>query len=111
MAGRTRYVCCHVPLMSEINKVRQIIDFDPGHRLSLFPISNNLLDLRVVFSNIFMTSHAELHGWYSRNNGAARINMAVKTVDLVIARMKLVTEVERLYRRGFARVEAKKGND
>jgi hypothetical protein len=111
MTSHTRHLCRNVPLMAEVNKVWQIIDFNPGDSLSLFPVTNKLLDLRIVFADVLVASHTKLHGWHACNDRPARVNMAVEAIDFVVARMKLVTEVDWLHGCGLAGASGEDGNE
>jgi hypothetical protein len=92
--------------MTEVDEVRQIVNLYPFDRAPPLPVLGKLLNLRLVLSDIFVAPHTKLHGGYSRRDGAARIYMAVGTRDLVVVSMELMTEVDRLHRRGVARVES-----
>ena len=56
-----------------------------------------------------MASHAELHGRHPCNNGAAGVDVTIRALNLVVARMKFMTEIDRLNRRGLMRIEAENG--
>jgi hypothetical protein len=92
--------------MTEVDEVRQIVDLYPLDRAPLLPVLGKLLNLRFVLSDIFVAAHTKLHGRYSRRNGSARIYVAVGTADLVVVSMELMTEVDRLHRRGITRLES-----
>jgi hypothetical protein len=92
--------------MTEVDEVRQIVHLYPLDRAPLLPVLGKLLNLRFVLSDIFVAAHTKLHGWYSRHNGSARIYVTVRTADLVLVSMEFMTEVNRLHRRGDARVES-----
>ena len=109
MASLASYLRGYVSFVAKINEIRQIIDLDPFCRSPLFPKMDQLLNFRLLFPDVFVASHAKLHGRYACNNGAAGVDMAVKTVDLVVACVKLVAEIDRLHRRRLARVEAENG--
>lgn len=106
MTPRTRYLYRNMSLMTEVDEVRQIVNLYPFDRAPPLPVLGKLLNLRLVLSDIFVAPHTKLHGGYSRRDGAARIYMAVGTRDLVVVSMELMTEVDRLHRRGVARVES-----
>ena len=110
VASLASYICRYVPLMAEVDKVRQIVDFDPLYGTPLFPKTDQLLDLLHVFTNGLVTSHAQLHGWYSCHNGSARIDMAVNAVDFIIACMELMTEINGLHGSRLAGVNRNDGN-
>jgi hypothetical protein len=106
MAGLASYVCGYVPFVAEVNEIRQIVDFDPLDRTPRLPKMDQLLNFRLLFSDILVTAHTKLHGRYACNNGTPGIDMAIEAVDFVLACVKLVTEIDRLHRRGVARVES-----
>ena len=107
MTPCTRYFRRNMPLMTEVNEVRHVIHLYPLYRPPLLPVLGKLLNLRLVRSDIFVASHAKLHGGYSRNNRSAGIYVAVGTRDFVVVSVKLVTKVNRLHRRSVARIENK----
>ena len=109
MAGLASYVCGYVPFVAEVNEIRQIVDFDPLDRTPRLPKMDQLLNFRLLFSDILVTAHTKLHGRYACNNGTPGIDMAIEAVDFVLACVKLVTEIDRLHRRRLARVEAENG--
>ena len=105
MTGCARHICGNVTLVAEVDEIRQIVDLDPGDRLSRFPIADKLLDLRLLFSNTLMAAHTKLHGWYPCDNGFAGIDMTIEAVDLIVARMELMTEINWLHGCGLTGVE------
>ena len=105
MAGCTRHIYGNVTLVAEVDEIRQIVHLDPGDRLSLFPITDKLLDFWLVFSNILVAAHTKLHGWNPRDNRFAGVDMTIKTVNFVVACVELVNEINRLHGCGLTRVE------
>ena len=87
MACLASYIGRNVPLVAEVNEVRQIVDFDPLDRTSLLPEASKLLNLGLVFSNILVAAHTKLHGGYACDNGSARVDMTIEAVNLVVACM------------------------
>lgn len=81
------YLGRNVPLVAEINEVRQIIDFNPLDRPALLPEASQLLDFRLLFSNILVAAHTKLHGRYPRDHGFAGVDMTIEAVNLVVACM------------------------
>ena len=91
-------------LMTEVNEIRKIIDLDPRDGLSRFPVVDKLLDLWLFFPDVLVATHAKLHGRHTCDNGFARIDMTIEAVDFIVACMDLVTEINRLNRRGVRTV-------
>ena len=110
VAGLASYIGRYVSLVSEIHKIRQIVDLDPGDRLFRFPVADQLLDLRLLSADVLVAAHAKLHGRHTRDNRFARIDVTVEAVDLEVARMSLVTEINWLDGRGVAGVERENGD-
>ena len=108
MAGCTSYVCGNVALVAEVNKIREIVYFEPFDRTPLLPILAELLDSGRLFTHVFVAAHTELHGRDPGHNRPARIDMAIKAVDLVIACMDSMAEFNWLNGRGVGTI-CKKG--
>ena len=104
MAGLASHVGRYVPLMAEVNKIRQIIDLDPWDRLSRIPVTDKLLDLWLLFRDVLMTADAKLHGRYTRDDRFTRIGMTIGAVDFVVACVDLVTKINWLNRCGVRTV-------
>ena len=84
-------------LVSEVYKIRYVVDFLPGWRRFIGPVLGQLLNTWFVRCDLLVTTHA-LTGW--RNTGdltATRIGMAVHAVDAVILDMNVVRELDRLF--------------
>jgi len=105
MASLASHLCDYVSFVAEVNEIRQIIDFYPEDRPSLFPVMDKLLDLLVVFPDVLVASHAKLHGRNPRDNGPAGVDMAIETIDLVVTRMELMAEIDGLQRCPLVRVQ------
>ncbi len=108
VASLASYIGRYMPLVSEIHKIRQIVDLGPCDRLFRLPVADKLLDLRFFFTDSFMAAHAKLHGRYTCDNGFARIDVTIGAVDFIVACMDLVTEINRLNRRGVRTVHKKR---
>lgn len=110
VAGLTSYIGRYVSLVSEIHKIRQIVDLDPGDRLFRFPVADKLLNLRLLSTDVLVAAHAKLHGRYTCDNRFARIDVTIEAVDLEVAGMNLVTEINWLDGCGVAGVERENGD-
>jgi len=88
-------------LVSKDDRVRQIVDLDPGDRLFTLPVSLKLLDLRVIQGRDLMASHTLLDRGDPRYRRSAGIGVAILTSNLEITCMALVAERNGLYEAGW----------
>jgi hypothetical protein len=87
-----------VSFMIEKNKLRDIIDFDPGSRCPGVVVSVLLPDFGVLGYHVTMTEEALFHGRDAREGRAAHIGMAERALDRLYAGMDLMAEGNRLFR-------------
>jgi hypothetical protein len=100
-----------VAFVREVDEVGLVIDFDPGDWFLSVPVLSNLFDLCFVRLHDGMAPHASIHRGDSGDRRAPRVDMAVQTRDLILARVDLVTEGERLDRDALPRAGGDEGND
>ena len=70
-------------LMSEVHKVRQVMDFLPGWRLFVFPVFGQQLDAWLIRRDNLVATHAFTGRRDACHLAATRIGVTVHAVDLV----------------------------
>ncbi len=97
-----------VALMREVNKVRNIVNFNPRYRFTIFPVGGQLHDLR-TFADTghgLVTSHAFADAGYAGNRRPVGIDVAVLARNLVVRGMYRVTEFDGLNRTAIGEIFA-----
>ncbi len=104
----TREARPDVPLMREVNKVRNIVNFNPRYRFTIFPVDGQLQDLRTVTDTGygFVTSHAFANAGYAGNRSRVGIDVTVPARNLVVRGMYHVTEFDWLNRTAIGKIFA-----
>ncbi len=90
-----------VRLMIEIDEVREHIHLCPPNRHLLIPCLADLLNLGFRRSNKLMTSHAGLHRRNHRSFSSACTAVAILAAHLIVPRVNLMAERDRLTRLQF----------
>ena len=104
----TREVRLDVPLMRKMNKVGNIVNFNPRYRFTIFPVGGQLQDLR-TFADTgyrFVTSHAFTDAGYAGNRRLVGIDVAVLARNLAVRDMYCVTEFDWLNRTAIGEIFA-----
>ncbi len=89
-----------MPFVREVNKVGNIVYFDPRYRLAIFPVGGQLDNLR-TFANAgyrVVAAHALADTRYAGDGCPVGINMAVLARNLVVRGVYRVAEFDRLNR-------------
>ena len=84
-------------LVGKVNEVWNVMHFLPGRRRFLFPIFGEFLNTRFVSRNNFMASHTFAG---RRNAGyftAARVSVAVHTIDAVVFYVDVMWKLNGLF--------------
>ena len=89
-----------VPLMRKMNKVGNIVNFDPRYRFTIFPIGGQLQDFRTFADAGYrvVTSHTFANAGHAGNRRRLGIDVAVLARNLVVRGVNCVTEFDRLNR-------------
>ncbi|MCZ6640804.1 MAG: hypothetical protein O7F71_04465 [Gammaproteobacteria bacterium] len=90
----------HVALVREVNKIRQIMNFDPRYGFLVVPIVHQFAYLRTLGCDLDMTTDAFRDTGYAGGNGTTCLGVAIHARDLVVACMDLVAELDWLFRAG-----------
>ncbi len=95
----TREARPDVPLMREVNKVGNIVNFNPRYRFTFFPVGGQLQNLRTITDtgNGLVTSHAFANAGYAGNRRLVGIDVAVLARNFVVRGMYSVTEFDWLH--------------
>src|SRR5437867_2259643 len=96
MACLTPEARAHVRLVREVGELGKLVDSYPGNRFLLRVVLGDLLDLRQGRASDLVAAHTALDGRQPRVLRAARLAVAVLTVDLVRPDVNVVGEVDRL---------------
>ena len=108
MTFLTREVRLDVPLMRKMNKVGNIVNFDPRYRFTIFPVGGQLQDLRMFADTGYrvVTSHAFTNAGHAGNRRLVGIDMAVLARNLAVRDMYCVTEFDWLNRTAIGEIFA-----
>ncbi len=104
----TREARLDVPLMRKVNKVGNIVHFNPRYRFTIFPVGGQLQDLR-TFADTgyrFVTSHAFANAGHAGDRRLVGIDVAVLARNLVVRGMYRVTELDGLNRAAIGEIFA-----
>ena len=98
----------HVALVRKVNIVRKIVHFNPRYGFTIFPVSNQLQDLRAFADTGYkvMTSHAFADTGYARNRRPVGIDVAMLTRNFVVRSMHCVAEFDGLNRTAIGEIFA-----
>lgn len=88
----------NVHLVGEVDEVRHLVDPYPGDRLTVIPVTHDLLHLGVSGRDHGVAPCAALDGWNARHRGGSGVLVAEGTWDLPISRVDLVAEGDGLCR-------------
>lgn len=102
MTGQTSL---QVPLVREIDKVREVVHLDPRDRFSPFPIACHLFYLRGLPFDDEVTANATLNAGNPRYGRPGSIDVTIETGDLVVSCMDLMAKGYRLFRASAGEVE------
>ena len=89
-----------MPFVREVNKVGNIVYFDPRYRLAIFPVGGQLHNFR-TFANAghrVVTPHAFADARHAGDRCSVGINMAVLARNLIVRGMYRMAERDRLNR-------------
>jgi hypothetical protein len=92
--------CLDVPLMREVNKIGNIVHFNPRYGFTIFPVGYQLQNIR-PFSNAgykFVTSNTFAHAGDTSDRRPVRIVMTALARNLIVRRMHFVTKIDWLNR-------------
>ena len=101
-------------LMAEIDKIGQIGDAQPFHRLTLVVVFAKISDLWVMDDYFAVAEHARFKGRYSGMVGVDSSGMTHNTTDFLVGYMNAMTKWNRLLHRGIYSsygIEDKKRSD
>jgi len=93
-------VCLYVPFVCEVDEIGDVVHFDPGDRLTIFPVRHELDDFRLL-SRIWqgpVTSHALADTGYTCGRRLVCVHVAVLTRNFIIRCMHCMTEFDWLNR-------------
>ena len=96
----TRQSCLDVPLMREVNKIGNIVHFNPRYGFTIFPVGGQLQNFR-PFTDAgykFVTSNTFAHAGDAGDRRPVRIVVTVLARNLIVCRMYLVTKIDWLNR-------------
>jgi len=108
MAFLTFDVCPYVALVCEVDEIGDVVDFDPRNRLTIFPVGDQLEDIRLL-AHIWkgpVTSHALADAGDAGDRRRSSIDMTVLARDLVFRCMHRVTECDWLDRGAIRKIFA-----
>ena len=95
-------------LMSKVNKVGKVVNFDPRNGFAIFPIGCKLHDFVTVADARyrFVTSHTFANAGYAGDGRLVCIDVAVLTRNLIVRGMYCVAEFDRLNRTAVRKIFA-----
>jgi len=95
-------------LMRKMNKVGNIVNFNPRYRFTIFPVGGQLQDLRTFADTGYrlVTSHAFTNAGYAGNRRLVGIDVAVLARNLVVRGMYCVAEFDWLNRTAIRKIFA-----
>lgn len=102
----TREARPDVPFMREVNKVGNIVNFNPRYRFTIFPVGGQLQDLRTIADTGYglVTSHAFANTGYAGNRSLVGIDVTVLARNLVVRGMYRMTEFDWLNRTAIGEI-------
>ncbi len=108
MTFLTREIRLDVPLMRKMNKVGNIVNFNPRYRFTIFPVGGQLQDLRTFADTGYriVTPHAFADAGDAGNRRSVCIDVTVLARNLVVRCMYLVTELDWLNRTAVGKILA-----
>lgn len=108
VAFLTRDARLDVALVRKVNIVRKIVHFNPRYGFTIFPVSDQLQDLRAFADTGYkvMTSHAFADTGYARNRRPVGINVAMLARNFVVRSMHCVAEFDGLNRAAIGEIFA-----
>ncbi len=95
-------------LMSKVNKVGKVVNFDPRNGFAIFPIGCELLDFVTVADARyrFVTSHTFANAGYAGDGRPVCVYVAVLTRNLIVRGVYRVAEFDRLNRTAVRKIFA-----
>ncbi len=81
-----------MPLVGEVDKIRQTLKPDPWNRLTLLPICQEGVGVWSLRVEVTMTTQAQLHGRNPGRGGLLRSAMAIDARDVELTRVEFMTE-------------------
>ena len=88
-----------VRFVIEADEGRELVDLHPGNRLARVPEAPQLENFRMAGRDVFVTADATFERRDAGKSRTPRGAVTDRTVELVVADMDAVTEVDRLFRR------------
>ena len=104
----TRESRLDVPLVRKVNKIRNVVNFNPRYRFTIFPVGDQFQDLRTFADTGYgvVTSHAFADAGYAGNRRLVGIHVAMLARNFVIRSVYRVTEFDWLDRTAIGEVFA-----
>lgn len=84
-------------LVRKVDKIGQVVDLDPGDRLSRLPVLEQFSDLCMCTNHRLMAVDAFVDTGHTGTDGAACVDMTVLAGNVILAGVGSVAEVDRLY--------------
>ena len=91
--------CPDMPLMCEVNKIRNIMYFDPRNWLLLVPVLLHLLYLGPIGRDGLMAAHTPRDAGHTGRWRSICVHVTVQAGNVVLARVDAMTELYGLNRR------------
>ena len=95
-------------LVSKVNKVGKVVNFDPRNRFAIFPVGCELHDFSTVADARyrFVTSHTFANTGYAGDGRLVCVDVAVLTRNLIVRGVYRVAEFDRLNRTAVRKIFA-----
>lgn len=88
-----------MPIMRKMDKIRQVVHFDPGDGLLVIEVVQYFLDLAPIGGHFIVTANAFINAGHASRNRPPGLYMAVHARNFVISGVNLVAEIDRLFGR------------